>query len=379
MQEIKNVVTWLKNWFYDKNEVYTKNETYTKEEVNTALGNKVNVNQGNENTGKNVYVNSGGKIDVENHITCGTGLAFDGSVANKINHSNSVTALTTASAKKIKHDAQGHITETSNLYGSDIPVSSSDSTKLNTALSNKANSTHTHSATDVTDTNTHTNIGSSAYATQGAINTAIDTAIGNLQSIKAIEVTTDKGSASADKLGKLFIVNENSKVNVYYVKQTGTGSSATYSWEKMDTDILDEYVVYWSNVQNRPTKTSDFTNDGADGTNVFVSNNDSRLSDARTPTSHQHGSITNDGKIGNASGAIITTGSGGVLQASTSLSGTKIDLSDMQLSTLDYPYPITTLEDYITDRDMKIQTITNVPSEMATILTHIDTYYNYYQ
>ncbi len=36
-----------------------------------------------------------------------------------------------------------------------------------------------------------------------------------------------------------------------------------------------------------PTKTSDLTNDG-DGTNVFVKNNDSRLSDARTPTVHNH-------------------------------------------------------------------------------------------
>lgn len=36
-----------------------------------------------------------------------------------------------------------------------------------------------------------------------------------------------------------------------------------------------------------PTKTSDLQNDG-DGTNVFVKNNDSRLSDARTPTVHNH-------------------------------------------------------------------------------------------
>ena len=32
VKEIKNVVTWLKNWFYDKTEVYAKSETYTKEE-----------------------------------------------------------------------------------------------------------------------------------------------------------------------------------------------------------------------------------------------------------------------------------------------------------------------------------------------------------
>ena len=46
-----------------------------------------------------------------------------------------------------------------------------------------------------------------------------------------------------------------------------------------------------------PTKTSDLQNDGADGTNAYVANNDSRLSDSRTPTSHTHGQITNDGKI----------------------------------------------------------------------------------
>lgn len=36
-----------------------------------------------------------------------------------------------------------------------------------------------------------------------------------------------------------------------------------------------------------PSKTSDLTNDG-DGTNAFIKNNDSRLTDARTPTSHEH-------------------------------------------------------------------------------------------
>ena len=51
-----------------------------------------------------------------------------------------------------------------------------------------------------------------------------------------------------------------------------------------------------TNKPSIPTKTSDLTNDG-DGTNVFVTNNDSRLTDARTPISHTHGQITNDGKI----------------------------------------------------------------------------------
>lgn len=48
-----------------------------------------------------------------------------------------------------------------------------------------------------------------------------------------------------------------------------------------------------SDIRNSiPSKTSDLTNDSN-----FVSTNDSRLSDARTPTSHQHGNISNDGKV----------------------------------------------------------------------------------
>ena len=72
-----------------------------------------------------------------------------------------------------------------------------------------------------------------------------------------------------------------------------------------------------------PTKTSDLTNDG-DGTNVFVKNNDSRLSDARTPTSHNHGSLTNDGKLGTTSGKPVITTTGGAITTGSfgSTSGT---------------------------------------------------------
>lgn len=73
-----------------------------------------------------------------------------------------------------------------------------------------------------------------------------------------------------------------------------------------------------------PTKTSDLTNDGADGSNIFVSNNDSRLSNARAPTSHTHGNVTNDGKIGSTSGKIIVTGTNGVLQGADSITKSKI-------------------------------------------------------
>lgn len=271
---LEGIVTWLKGWFYEKSE------------VNTLLNAKVNQNQGTANY--NVITDSSGNIDVEPkiNVASGTGLSLDSST-KALSHSNSVTALTTASAKKIKHDAQGHITETSALYGSDIAVSSSDSTKLDTALGNKANSTHTHTISNITDFNTHTHYATDVYdynsenytnlgnlgedALQSAINSAINTVIGNLQSIKAIEVVSTKPTASASTMGKLYIVSENSKVNVYYTERSGTSPNYTYTWKKMDADILDELVVNWSDVQNKPS--------------TF------------TPSSHTHGNINNDGTI----------------------------------------------------------------------------------
>ena len=88
----------------------------------------------------------------------------------------------------------------------------------------------------------------------------------------------------------------------------GTGVDIVTSWnstptdtsvpsEKLTKDTLDlkldssdAFSGDYDDLTNKPTipsKTSDLTNDG-DGTNVFVKNNDSRLSDARTPTTHTH-------------------------------------------------------------------------------------------
>jgi hypothetical protein len=46
----------------------------------------------------------------------------------------------------------------------------------------------------------------------------------------------------------------------------------------------------------------------------YVATNDSRLTDARTPTSHVHGGISNAGAIGTTSGLPIKTGTSGVLE-----------------------------------------------------------------
>jgi hypothetical protein len=51
--------------------------------------------------------------------------------------------------------------------------------------------------------------------------------------------------------------------------------------------------------------------------NTFCQGNDSRLSDSRTPTSHTHGNLTNDGKIGSTANLpVITTTSGAITTGS---------------------------------------------------------------
>ena len=57
-------------------------------------------------------------IPTNSTYTAGTGLALSGST---FNHSNSVTAVTTASLLKFKYDAQGHITGSSAATSSDLP------------------------------------------------------------------------------------------------------------------------------------------------------------------------------------------------------------------------------------------------------------------
>ena len=86
---------------------------------------------------------------------------------------------------------------------------------------------------------------------------------------------------------------------------SSTVSDSNIPSEKLVKNTIDGLSI--------PTKTSDLTNDGVDGTNVFVANNDSRLSDARTPTSHTHGNLTNDGKVGSSSNYFVYTTTSGAI------------------------------------------------------------------
>lgn len=241
--DLKGIIDWLKGWFY------------TKEEVNTYLNAKANKNLTNANM--NVVTDSSGNItteakpsipDVSGKIdTAGTGLSKSGTT---LNHSNSITAQTSTALKKIKYDNTGHITDASDVIGTDLPShihSISDVTNLHSTIDGiydeidgKADTSHTHSINDVT------NLQSSL--------TNLSTRIGELEGVHAIEIVSQLGTASEDTMNKLYIVSENGKVNVYYTKVNKVDN--TYEWHKMDADILDDLSIDWSDIEDNPFSSS---------------------------------------------------------------------------------------------------------------------------
>ena len=123
----------------------------------------------------------------------------------------------------------------------------------------------------------------------------------NYPSEKLTKDTLDTKEASSNKVSSW----SSTTTDVHYPSEKLVKDSLDGKLDKLQTANKGKNVVVdstsgqitFENKPSIPTKTSDLTNDGSDGTNAFVSTNDSRLTDSRTPTSHTHGQVTNDGKI----------------------------------------------------------------------------------
>ena len=108
-----------------------------------------------------------------------------------------------------------------------------------------------------------------------------------------------------------------------------------------------------------PTKTSDLTND-ADGTSgaTYVLSTDSRLTDSRTPTSHTHGQVTDDGKI---TSSAVTVASGDNIVITDASDSSKIK----RVANL--------LTDHIKDGTAHTNIGSSANATQSTINTNIDT------
>ena len=167
-------------------------------------------------------------------------------------------------------------------------------------LNNKADKTN--GASQITDAsaNTYTNISSSltSTSTQADINSAINTKIGTLMGIDWIQVVQTLPTASAATMGKLYLVAISGSGDNNFKEYVTIENSGAYSWEKLGEISGSGLSVDWSDITNKPSTFS--------------------------PSSHSHGDLSNDGKIGSNANKIITTGTGGVLQASGTIPATQV-------------------------------------------------------
>ena len=326
-----------------------------------------------------------GKID-----TAGSGLSKSGTT---LNHSNSVTALTTASFKKVKYDAQGHITGTSDVSKSDITglgIPSSDTTYSAEKGITLSSGKFGHSNTAITAQTTSA-LKKIKYDSYGHI-TGTDNVSANdlpshghtLDDVQLYDPMTGNPVFGYDGAGYLYALNDSIYIdtntdNIPYLSSSnspiasiddiptnnnqltngagyitssaisgkidtaGTGLSksgttlnhsnsitavttATFKKIKYDaqghitgtadvaaSDLPSHTHSQYALSTDIPSSTSGLTNDGEDGINPFVSDDDSRLSDARTPTSHTHGNLTNDGKVGSTENYFVYTTTGGAI------------------------------------------------------------------
>lgn len=111
-------------------------------------------------------------------------------------------------------------------------------------------------AAKVTDANSanYTHIGSlSSGASVQEIFAALNTKIQALEGIEIIKITTNKGTASASTMNKLYIEIGVTKTDLYYTKATTVDETTTYEWVKLEDNILEDISVDWSDIQNKPT------------------------------------------------------------------------------------------------------------------------------
>ena len=259
---IDGVVTWLKNWFYDKTEITGfLNNKANQSDLQTTNGNLANLSSTVEN-----------KVD---KIT-GKGLStedFTTALKDKLDGIE-------AQANKTTVDSALSSTSTNPLQNKAI----------NSALSGKASTSHAHyignSSSDNGSLFIYPNGDGQNPAHLGAWLHALEAEVDNLTNIDLVEIVTTLPTASSETMNKLYLVAKSSGstqdyYDIYITVQHENNGNYTYTWEKIDDFDLQNLSIGWDNVTNKPS--------------TF------------TPSSHTHGQISDEGKI---TSAAVTVASG---------------------------------------------------------------------
>lgn len=209
--------------------------------------------------------------------------AVKGALDSKVSATDIVDNLTTANSSKVLSAKQGK-----NLQDNKVDITQSTANRFvvtdnskNISLkeklgnitidgtignaSNKIITTTTNGVLQASDdisvsktidenANSYTHIGAlSSSASQQDINSALNSVIGALKGVEFIKITNNKGTASADTMNKLFIDISGSTTDIYYTKSTTTNENTTYSWVKLEDNILEDISVDWSDITNKPS------------------------------------------------------------------------------------------------------------------------------
>lgn len=208
---MKDVVTWLQQWFY------------TESEIDTKLSNKANKNLTTANM--NVVTDSSGDITVEAKPT-----------------------IPSASSTTPSADVSG------GSIGSGTTWAKAD--HQHPLSSAYATASHSQATTTISNSETYSNLGSN-LTNQKLINDAINEKIGQLVGIDFITVVSTLPTASADTMGKIYLVaisgSSDNNFKEYITVRTGTSGSYTYAWEKLGEISGSGLSVDWSDITNKPS------------------------------------------------------------------------------------------------------------------------------
>ena len=243
-QAIARAVNGKANTSHTHNDLY-----YTKSEVD-------NMNLGG---------GSSGEVDLSNYIR-------KSSTSGLVKNDGSIDTTSYLSSLPNHTHKKSEITDFTHTH------SISDITALQTTLNGKANTSHTHN---------------DLYYTKSEVDNMNLGGDGEVDLSNYIQKSSTSGLVKND--GTIDTTTYSTASHTHGNLQTngviGTSNNAN---KNVITDANGKITT--ENKPTIPTKTSDLTNDG-DGSNVFVKDNDSRLTNSRTPTSHSHGNITNNGRV----------------------------------------------------------------------------------
>lgn len=215
---------------------------------------------------------------------------------------------------------------------SDVATSGSYTDLLNIPES-FAPTSHEHNTSEIKDSNAYSNLGTSANATQSAINYAINSRLGNLLSVDLVEVVSTLPTASASTLNKLYMTPESTTgtnnsyeifVTVSSEDDSGAEPVTVYDWERIDSTSID--LTGYSTTSHVH---GNITSDGKVGSNAnyFVYT----TTGGEVTSKQTIGNITVNGTIGNSSGKVLVTDTNGVITTSDTI--TELDATIQSLIT----------------------------------------------